>query len=162
MLPPQAEEDLKGGYTTPEEAVCLRWLLFLQYPRELSAEEGHRRFREILAPRIVQEPHVYRAFTSAALTQEIHLPGVWPPEAEAQMHKLGSPANHRWDRMVELWFQTFADWEAFVASPLWQGAEAAWSEHPFFPFLKPCEHMVSTFLLERPAFDWLKDQPVYR
>lgn len=162
FLPPQAEDDFKGAVTAPEERACLRWVIFLQYPEGVDRAEADAFFRDTFAPEACGQRGLYRFFSSRALEEEIHLPGGWKPETEARLKALGSPSNHRWDRMLELWYETYEDWADSVVNRPPAYTPPPWAEHPCFPFLKPYTHMVSTLLLERPAFDWLRECQVWR
>ena len=104
---------------------------------------------------------VYRFFNTPVYQEEIHLPGTWKPEQMELMYKNGNPGDHQWHRYAELWFETFDEVREFF-----RAAESftrpSWAEKEEYPFLNPYDHYISTFLLERPAYDWMRDWRVYR
>lgn len=161
MFPPQPTEDLKGADLCPTEKSCLRLLVFWQYPPQADKEEADAFFLNVLAKEISAVPEVYRFFSSRTVTEEIPLPGTWKPKQMEELMRRGNPSDHTWDRMAELHFETFDQVRAFFAASK-SFSRPEWAETKQFPFLTPYLHLASTFLLERPAFDWMKDYNVYR
>ncbi len=161
FLPPRYEDDFKGAEFAPEEKSCLRLIQFFQYPAEADKEEADRWFREILSPAVCSAPGAYRFFSSRCLEEEIHLPGNWKPEKMREMMEKGNPGDHCWDRVAQLWFETFDDVRCFFAAA-GDFPKPEWRQRLEYPYLRPYDNYVSTFLLERPAFDWLQNYKVYR
>lgn len=158
---PQYEDDVKGAEFAPEEKACLRLVLLTQYPEGTNVTDAEKEIRTGLLARIASSDAVYRVISTPVCQQEIHLPGVWKPEQMKQLMENGNPSDHQWHRLTQLWFETFEDVRAFL-----KDAETfrkpSWAETEVFPYLKGYEHVVSTFLLERPAFDWMREWNVYR
>lgn len=161
FLPPQYMDDFLGSEYAPEDKACLRLMQFLEYPRDVDKDMADQWFCRELADYIKQAPGVYRFFAARTIPEEIHLPGTWKPEKMREMTAKGDPSDHRWDRVAELWFETFDDVRAFFAY-MEQMRAPDWADESVYPFLKPYEHYISTFLLERPAFDWKENYNTYR
>ena len=75
--------------------------------------------------------------------------------------KLANFMRH-WDRLSELWFECNDDWVNAVKKNPPPFTKPAWATSATFPFLKPGEDFVHTFLLEAPDCDFTKtSQPLY-
>lgn len=161
FMPPLAEDDWKGAEYAPEEKPCLRLLQLWSYPDGVNKKAADQEYCEKIVPQICEMEEVYRFFGSRTMEDEIHLPGHWKAEEMERMMKNGSKFDHQWDRMAELWFETFDDMRAYI-----KNAESfekpSWMQQESYPFLRPYENYVCTVLMERPAFDWMKDTNVYR
>ncbi len=161
FLPPQSGDDFKGSGYSPEEKACLRFVFMIEYPEGTEKQSADEWFLNTMAKEISDVDEAYRFISAKALTEEIHLPGTWKPDDMAHMQEIGDPADHRWDRYAEIWFETFDEVRAFFEKS--KGfTHPAWAQTDEFPFLIPYSHFVSTFLLERPAYNWLENFNVYR
>jgi hypothetical protein len=82
-----------------------------------------------------------------------HVPGRWRPDTEPPA---GNVQPH-WDRVLELWFETFDDWQGFADAAAASCSRPEWATQPGYPFVRPYKEVASTFLLERPNDDFLRD-----
>lgn len=102
---------------------------------------------------VARQPGLCRFVSYKVIPESLTVPGRWRPETLP-------PAGHiktSWDRVMELWYETFDDWRESVitsAPPYTKPSWATWEE---YPFVEPSVDLVSTFLLERPSDDYLKD-----
>ncbi len=150
---PQPTEHFTACDWLPLEKACIRWLMLLRYPEGVSQEEGEEWFLRVHAPEVAAQPGLVRFMSYQALQEVGNVPGRWRPDTTP-------PAGNvqpRWHRVLELWYETFDDWRAGVEAadatctrPGW----ATWSQYPFF---KPYQDLASTFILERPSDDFLRD-----
>jgi hypothetical protein len=62
----------------------------------------------------------------------------------------------------ELWYENGSAWRKAVVASTRQYTEPPWAKYGKYPFLEPGVDFVSTFLLERPECDFLKDYHGYR
>lgn len=147
-VPPQCTEDFKGSEWAPEEKAALRWVQLIRWPEGVSRDQGDDWYINTFAPEACADEGLFRFFSFRALDEDIRFPGEWKPGTQHLMK--GSPKDHHWDRMSEMWFETFADWERFVGR---QFTAPQWAARNTFPFVGR-EDFVSAFLLERPAYDW--------
>ena len=150
-VPVQPERDFKGMSDAPETHFILRWVQLLQYPDGVDKAAADRWYTEVFAPEAVRCESLNRFFSSRAIPG-VRLPGHWA-QAERTPDYQGCPADHVWDRVTEMWFDDFNGWRRFVQSGL---PVPDWAERETFPYLEPDEHFVSSFLLEAPAYDWLR------
>lgn len=157
FVPPQPTEDFLGAYLQPHEKVGVRWVMLLKYPEGVSREEGERWFLETHAPETMKQPGLYRYFSYQVIQEPIGLPGVWPPGASPP------PGSYHpaWDRVSELWYETFSDWRRSVIESPPRYTKPAWATWDAYPFVKPFEGLVSSFLLERPNDEFLRDLRSY-
>jgi hypothetical protein len=153
FIPAQPTNDFLGWDLLPEEHVCFRWHVLLRYPDGVSAEEGERWFLETHAPQVCGLPGLRRFFSFRVVDEDVRLPGVWrdgdsPPPKTVQ---------HEWHRLSELWFDSLTDWKAAVVDGSAAMTPPPWATRPDYPFVKPGRDFVSSFLLERPADEFLRD-----
>lgn len=154
--PVQCSEDFKGRDWEPTEKNTLRWVQLFRWPegQKQAAEDW---FLHTFAPAACEVESLYRFFSYQALTEDIHLPGHWKQGTES--HMKGKPEDHRWDRLVEMWFEDYEEWNKFCQSAL---PKPAWATHPAYPFVVPGEDYRSCFLLENPAYRWLDSRHCYK
>jgi hypothetical protein len=157
FVPPQPTEDFLGSEYMPAEKVGLRWYVLFRYPQGVSREEGEDWFLGTHAPEVAKQPGLYRFFSYEAIQDAPALPGVWratdrPPAGITEV---------RWDRVHELWYETFSDWRRAVleAPPIY--SKPPWATRDVFPFVEPYVDLVSSFILERPNDEFLRDLRSY-
>ena len=152
-VPAQPAEDFKGMGDAPEDHFILRWVQLIQWPEGVDKAAADNWYTEIFAPAAVKCTALNRFFSYRTIVDpDLHLPGHWA-ESETTPEYRGCPQDHQWDRVSELWFDDFAGWRAFVSAGL---PKPGWAETERFPFLTRDTHFVSSFLLETPAYDWMK------
>ena len=147
----QPEHDFKGRGDAPEDHFILRWVQLIEYPEGVDKALADRWYTETFAREAVRCPTLNRFFSSRTVPG-VRLPGHWA-EIESTQNDHGFPADHIWDRVTEMWFDDFDGWRRFVQSAL---PRPDWAETERFPWVAPDSHFVSSFLLETPAFDWLR------
>lgn len=157
FVPAEPTEDFMGGEFQPWEKSVLRWFIMFKYPEGVSTEEGERWFLHTHVPEVMTQPGLYRFFSYRVLNEVIPLPGTWPAG------KVPPPETvlARWDRVCELWYETFDDWRRAVIEAPPRYTKPPWASHETYPFLRPQVDFVSTFLLERPADEFLRDARGY-
>ena len=150
---PQATEHFLACDFLPLEKVCIRWLVLLRYPDGVSKDEGEDWFLRVHAPELALQPGLVRCMSYKVVQEVGNVPGRWRPDT---VPPDGNVKTH-WDRVVELWYETFDDWRRAVitAPPAYTRPE--WATQAAYPFLRPYEELASTFILERPNDDFLRD-----
>jgi hypothetical protein len=152
----QPGEDFCGGQIQPAERQVLRWYCLTRYPPGVDEAEAERWFCDVHGPELAALGNPYRAFSTRAHREPLPLPGEWPAGKAPPMDTV----QHDWQRLTELWFESFADWRAFIAAargltpPPWAGGTA-------YPWLRPGAQIVSSFLLERPTDEFSRDARGY-
>jgi hypothetical protein len=157
FVPPQPTEDFLGSEYLPAEKVGLRWYMLFRYPEGVSREEGEEWFLNVHAPEVAKQPGLYRFFSYQVIQDAPALPGVWrasdlPPADLTQV---------RWDRVTELWYETFSDWRRAVIEAPPAYTKPSWATNEAFPFVEPFKDFVSSFILERPNDEFLRDLRSY-
>lgn len=136
----------------------LRWYCLLKYPDGVSRAEGDGWFVGTHAPQVMQQPGPYRFFSYSVIGDEISLPGTWPPDA---LDAVLAALHPKWDRLVEMWYETFDDWRMTVLDTPPACMPPAWASHDNYPFLKPGRDFVSSFIPERPNDEFWRDARGY-
>jgi len=157
FFPAQPTEDFLGGDAQPKERNVLRWYVLLRYPKGVSAAEGEDWFLGVHAKEVARQPGLHRFFSSRALKGPLPLPGEWP----AGQRPPQDSVRHSWDRLIELWYDSFKDWRRAVISSPPAYTRPAWATRNTFPFVEPGVDFASTFLLERPADEFARDARGY-
>lgn len=152
---PQCTEDYKGAEIAPEELAPLRWVQLMRWPEDISKDAGDEYYNNVLAPEICQCDEVKRFFSFRSLDEHIRFPGEWKEESLKAMK--GSPKDHDWDRMSEIWFSCFSDWRKFIEREF---TKPEWAKRNTYPFVG-MNDFVSGFLLERPAYNWKQEVHTY-
>lgn len=157
FVPAQPTEDFMGGDVQPREKQVLRWYILFKYPRGVSREQGEEWFLQVHAPQVMQQPGLYRFFSYQVIKDPIALPGTWAPG------KMPPPDTvlHSWDRLIELWFETFDDWRKAVIESPPKYTIPNWATTDVYPFVEPSVDFVSSFILERPNDEFLRDARGY-
>ncbi|MCK6420793.1 MAG: hypothetical protein L6Q73_07780 [Aquabacterium sp.] len=149
----QPTDDFVGADVQPGERQVLRWTTLSAYPAGVLPAEGERWFLETLVPQLVRAGGAWRIFSTLAHKQPLPLPGEWPagrrPPPESVLH--------HWDRLTELWFETFADWRQWMREVAPTLTPPPWATQTAFPFVQPGRDFVGTFLLERPTDEFARD-----
>jgi len=157
FIPAQPTEDFMGSEFQPHEKNVLRWFILFKYPDGVSFEEGDDWFLNVHAKEVVKQPGMYRFFSYKVVKEPIGLPGTWAPG------KMPPPGMtlFDWDRVVELWYETFDDWRKSVIQMPPQYTKPGWAKYDRYPFLEPGVDFVSSFLLERPSDEFFRDSRGY-
>ena len=159
-VPAQPTEDFLGWDRFPSDGAYIRWVMMFRYPLGVRLEDGEDWYLNVHAPEIMKQPGLRRFISYKVLKPPVALPGMWHPEH--------SPPDNmmmvQWDRVTELWYDSFSAWRKAVIESPPQYTLPEWATDPFypntidyFPFFKPGVDLVSTFLLERPADEFLRD-----
>lgn len=117
--------------TPPKELPYLRWIAFLRYPDGVSLADGDAWFDTVHAKEIAALPGLKRFGLYRTIGERAEYP-----------------------RVMELWFDGYADWRAAFLSPATRFAAPPWGKvYPFFD-------MRSIFVGENPDVDFIHDDRV--
>jgi hypothetical protein len=157
FIPAQPTEDFMGFELQAREKNVLRWYVLLKYPDDVASEEGEDWFLNVHAREVMKQPGLYRFFSYKVIKEPISLPGVWAPG------KTPPPDSvlHDWDRVCELWYETFDDWRKSVIEAPPHYTRPSWAKYEKYPFLEPYIDFVCSFILERPNDEFLRDSRGY-
>lgn len=117
----------------------LRWVQLLRCPESVTEAEFDDWYIHTHAPEVAAMPHLKR-FVSYR-----RLPGLPGP----------------FYRLSELWFANAADWQQDVLLNPPPLTRPGWSRYGEYPFLEPFREFVSTFILERPTHNMLREKGIY-
>jgi hypothetical protein len=135
----------------------LRWYVLFKYPEGVPKDEGEKWFLNVHVPEMIKQRGLYRFFSYRVIKEVIPLPGEWPPT------RMPPPETvlHSWDRLSELWYESFEDWRASVIKSPPSYTKPPWAKYDSYPFLEPFVDFVCSFLLERPNDEFLRDARGY-
>jgi hypothetical protein len=153
----QPTDDFGGGALQPHERPVLRWYCLHRYPDGVNEADGEKWFRETHGPELARSGGPFRVFSTRAHKEPLPLPGEWPP---GDSPPAGS-VLHSWDRLTELWFASFDDWRSWLNAAAAKLTKPDWATAAMFPFVRPGVEFVSSFLLERPTDEFLRDARGY-
>ena len=154
FIPAQPDHDFKGAEIQPRDRNVLRWLQLWRYPEGVSREEGDAWFVTTHAPEVCAQRGLYRFFSHGTVSPGTGLPGVWP---QAAIPPMRAGLITGWHRVAELWYDNFDDWHASVIVDPPPYTPPPWARQAQYPFLTPRDGFVSSFLLERPTDEFLRD-----
>jgi hypothetical protein len=142
-IPVRPTNDFKGSELTLGDKNILRWYFVFKYPEGVSVEEGEDWYLNVHAKEAVQQPGLTRFFSYRVMES---MPGR-PPS--------------RWHRLTEQWYESFSGWrESVIESPP-KYTKPPWAKYDKYPFFEPYVDFVSTFILEKPTNDFLRDDLSY-
>ena len=130
-----------GGKYTADEKTIIRWYTVTKYPKGVSLEDGENWFLNTHVKETLQQPGLMAYFSSRS------------------MDMAGRPAT--WIRLTELWYEDFNAWKASVIDSPPKYTKPAWAKYDNYPFLEPYVDFASTFLMERPDHDYLREASPY-
>ncbi len=153
-VPATPTDDFLGKGASFEERTILRWLIAFRYPKGVSVEEGDDWYLNVHAKEAMQQPGITRFFSYRVIAP----PEVMDKVVPAFLHPR-SEVSSDWHRVTEQWYENSNGWvESNFTSPPRYTAPP-WATHGRYPFLEPGLDFASTFILERPTDDWLKEVP---
>lgn len=141
FVTPRPSEDFFGRGLRYQDSQVLRWVTIHKYPEGVSKEEGDEWYTKVHAPEVCKMPGLKRYFSFAAVEPS---------------SKVGP-----FVRVSELWFENHSAWKNAIIDNPPPMTKPTWATHNQYPFMKPDEDFVSTFLLERPECDFLRDYRGY-
>jgi len=157
FIPAQPTEDFMGSELQAHEKDVLRWYVLCKYPNGVTNEEGEDWFLNVHANEVMKQPGLYRFFSYQVIKEPISLPGVLAPG------KVPPPDTilASWDRVCELWYETFDDWHKSVIEAPPRYTKPSWAKYDKYPFLEPFVDFVCSFILERPNDEFLREARGY-
>jgi hypothetical protein len=140
-VPTMPTEVFLGSKFSADEKPILRWYLATKYPEGVSVADGEEWFLKVHSQEVMQQPGLTAYFSHRA----IDMPGRPSP----------------WHRLTEQWYESFHGWRQSVIEAPPKYTRPPWATHDRYPFLTPYVDFASTFLLERPDHDYLREATPY-
>ncbi len=153
-VPATPTEDFLGRETSFAEKTILRWLVAIRYPAAVSVEEADDWYVNVHAKEVARQPGLTRFFSYKVIKP----PEVMDKVVPAFMHP-ESVVSSDWHRISEMWYENANDWVDSVLSHPPKYSKPGWATLDGYLFLEPQTNFASTFLLERPSDDWLREVP---
>jgi hypothetical protein len=141
FVPVRPTEDFKGSGLTIDDGSIIRWVTAFKYPEGVSVEEGDDWYINTHAPEVVNQPGLKRFFSFKAV----------------EPSSMVGP----FVRVSELWYENHTAWRRAVLESPPVYTRPDWALRDTYPFLEPDADFVSTFLLERPECNFLRDYKGY-
>lgn len=141
FVPIRPTEDFKGSGLTINDGTILRWVTVFKYPQGVSEEQGDDWYLNVHAREVAEQPGLKRFFSFKAVDP--------------------SSMVGPFVRVSELWYENHSAWRKAVVESAPTYTPPEWAQHDQYPFLEPDVDFVSTFLLERPECDFLRDYRGY-
>lgn len=161
-IPAEPTEDFLGNCWSYEQHSILRWVIAYRYPEGADAEACDRFFLDVQAKEIMQMPGLIRFFSHKAMEFEGSALPITTDDNKAEGKKKLANLMWHWDRLSELWFECGSDWVNAVKKNPPVFTKPSWATSDVFPFLKPGDDFIHTFILETPDCDFTKTyQPLY-
>lgn len=162
-IPAEPTDDFLGADMRYGEKTILRWVTVFRYPEEISPEEGDEWYLNVHVPQVMKQPGLIRFFSHKAIhSNQQRSPLPHSTKLKPFFTDSGPLFFKRWHRVSELWYEDSKGWfESIIKSPPCY-TKPAWAKQEKYPFLVPGNEFISTFLLERPDQDMLRNyEPSY-
>ena len=151
-MPAEPTEDFMGGKSSIDDHTILRWVTAFRYPDHITVEEGEDWYLNTHVPEVMKQPGLTRFFsTKAYISNKNPLPqGEDFKEHEELFFK-------QWHRVSEMWYENNNGWVDSVINNPPQYTKPEWANQDTYPFLIPGSEFISTFILEIPDHDFIKE-----
>jgi hypothetical protein len=140
-VPAQPTEIFLGDKFNADEKTILRWFIVTKCPEGVPVEEGEEWFLNVHSKEVLQQPGLV-AYSSH---RTIAMPG----------------RPYHWHRISEQWYEDFHGWRKSVIESPPKYTRPPWAKYDRYPFLEPRVDFASTFLMERPTIDYLREATAY-
>jgi hypothetical protein len=140
-VPTEPTEVFLGDKFHADEKTILRWFTVTKYPDGVPIEQGEDWFLNVHSKEVLQQPGLIAYFSFRTLVRK------WPP--------------YKWHRLTELWYEDFHGWKKSVIEAPPKYTPPKWANYGKYPFLEPNVDFVSTFLMEHPNHEYVKEVVAY-
>jgi hypothetical protein len=155
-VPAEPTDDFLGGDSRFDDHTILRWLVAFRYPDGVPLEQGEDWFLNVHAPEMLHVPGVNRFFSYKA-----HLCANPLPQGDDFVEHYDL-FYKQWHRLSEMWFDDGKSWTKAIVDGLPVLTPPLWATRDSYPFLVPGSEFVSTFILESPDNDFVREmRPLY-
>jgi len=141
FVPYRPTEDFKGSKLTINDGPILRWITVFKYPEGISCDAGDDWYINVHAKEVAEQPGLKRFFSFGAVDPS---------------SRVGP-----FMRVSELWYENHSAWRKAVIESPPKYTKPEWTTIDHYPFLEPDVDFISTFILERPECDFLRDYRGY-
>lgn len=161
-VPEKPTEDFMGSQRSLNDKTILRWMTVFRYPEGVSAKEGDDWYLNVHAKEVQQQPGLTRFFSYRTLSENTSKDqSTTPPEVKDFLHPK-SKCSFNWHRVSEQWYENSNGWEDSIVKNRQKYTPPPWANYKKYPFFEPSVDFFSTFILEHPTNNWLRDtSPFY-
>lgn len=156
-VPSKPTEDFLGAGLSPEEKTILRWFIVFKYPEGVSVEEGDDWYLNVHAKEVMKQPGLIRFFSYRALPFKGAAAGGTETSSRPSFLHPKSTQIQVVHRVSEQWYENSNGWVKSVIKSPPKYTKPPWAKYDKYPFLEPYVDFSSTFLLERPSEDYLRN-----
>jgi len=161
-VPDRPTEDFMGKELTLDEKTILRWLIIFKYPEGVPVEEGEDWYLNVHAKEVMRQSGIIRFFSYRILPSNLNIPtsSNTPTSVRSFLHPK-SRCTSNWHRVSEQWYENNNGWVKSIIDSPPKYTRPPWAKYDKYPFLEPFVDFASTFILERPTDDWLRNVPPF-
>lgn len=152
-VPGDPTDDFAGAGNVLGDSTILRWLVFFKYPPGVPVEECEDWYVNVHALETLKQEGLTRFFSYRAI-KDAKLPP--PKPGQKPFIHPDTKLMQGWDRVSELWYENARGWRRSVVEAPPRYTAPPWATHATYPFFKPGDDFVSTFILERPTDDYIR------
>jgi len=150
-MPAEPTEDFLGGNSCIDDHTILRWITVFRYPEGVSIEEGEDWYLNTHVPQVMKQPGLTRFFSTKAYSTDNR------PLPQSDFVDHNDLFLKQWHRVTEMWYENNNGWvESILENPPHYD-KPPWAMNGSYPFLKTGSEFISTFILERPDHDFIKE-----
>lgn len=154
-VPAEPTEDFKGAELRHGDKTILRWVTLFRYPDGVPEDEAEDWYLNTHVPQVCEQPGLTRFFSHKTLPGQ-RIPGL--DKQRPFMQKIPPLFLQSWHRLSELWYENDNGWVDSILTNPPDYMPPPWATREDYPFLVPGEEFLSTFLLERPDQDLLRQR----
>lgn len=152
-MPADPTEDFMGAGDHFDDHTILRWICVFRYPDGVSVEEGENWYLNVHVPEMMKTPGLNRFFsTKAYISEKSPL-----PQCDSFMEH-DNLFFKQWHRVSELWFDNNNGWINGVLTNPPKFTKPEWATSDQYPFVIPGSEFISTFILEKPDNDFVRER----
>ncbi len=155
--PAQPTEEFKGMECKSDKNV-LRFIQLIKYPDGVDKKEADRWYVETFAPEACKQEHMYKFISYKTIKDAPHKPGHIDPK-DFEVFTAGGITG--WDRYSEMWYESYADWREDMINNPPKYTLPSWATQDTFPFVRPVDNFVCSFILEKPTDNYLAFDRIY-
>ncbi|MCL2895042.1 hypothetical protein [Brenneria tiliae] len=146
--------DFLGTDATMFDTPLIRWMTFFKYPHGVPIDECEDWYINAHAKETLRQKGLKRFFSYRTIP-EARLPP--PVGGQKAFTHPQTRLLQDWDRISELWYENANGWRQSVVIDPPHYTPPPWATDKKYPFFHPASEFISTFILERPTDDYLRD-----
>ncbi|MCH3916795.1 MAG: hypothetical protein LKE40_04905 [Spirochaetia bacterium] len=152
-MPAEPTDDFLGSDLHFDDHTILRWVCVFRYPDGADIDKADDWYLNVHVPEMKKTPGLNRYFSTKAYISEKS------PLPQGDSFKKHMDLFYRqWHRVTELWFDDSNSWKNGIIGNLPKLTRPSWATDGNYPFIIPGSEFISTFILEKPDNDFIKER----